>query len=142
MIEYRTTKRVREQYTAFMEGFNELIPQELINTFDGCEVELLIGGISESMSPPRRSFLLPGQLIHSSLQLMSMIGPNSPPIADTLWMTKSSSGSGNASAPGPLNADHACFTLLPARVGSPLAASITCEGLSVRTSLPLRKVET
>ena len=60
MVEYHTIKRVQEQYTAFMIGFNELIPQELINAFDGCEVELLIGGIPESMSPPRRSFLLPG----------------------------------------------------------------------------------
>jgi len=48
MVEYRITKRVQEQYTAFMEGFNELIPQELINVFDERELELLIGGISES----------------------------------------------------------------------------------------------
>ncbi|PVF96727.1 putative ubiquitin-protein ligase [Serendipita vermifera] len=47
MVEYRITKRVQEQYTAFMEGFNELIPQELINVFDERELELLIGGISE-----------------------------------------------------------------------------------------------
>jgi E3 ubiquitin-protein ligase NEDD4 len=50
MVEYRITKRVQEQYTAFMEGFNELIPQELINVFDERELELLIGGISESAS--------------------------------------------------------------------------------------------
>lgn len=30
-----------------MDGFNELIPQELINVFDERELELLIGGISE-----------------------------------------------------------------------------------------------
>jgi len=47
MVEYRTTKRVQEQYTAFMEGFNELVPQDLINVFDERELELLIGGISE-----------------------------------------------------------------------------------------------
>ena len=51
MVEYRTTKRVQEQYTAFMEGFNELIPQELINTFDERELEHLIGGIPESTFP-------------------------------------------------------------------------------------------
>jgi E3 ubiquitin-protein ligase NEDD4 len=51
MVEYRTTKRIQEQYTAFMEGFNELIPQELINVFDERELELLIGGISESTFP-------------------------------------------------------------------------------------------
>jgi E3 ubiquitin-protein ligase NEDD4 len=50
MVEYRITKRVQEQHTAFMEGFNELIPQELINVFDERELELLIGGISESAS--------------------------------------------------------------------------------------------
>ena len=48
MVEYRTAKRIQEQYTAFMEGFNELISQELINVFDERELELLIGGISES----------------------------------------------------------------------------------------------
>ena len=51
MVEYRTTKRIQEQYTAFMEGFNELIPQELVNVFDERELELLIGGISESTFP-------------------------------------------------------------------------------------------
>ena len=51
MVEYRTTKRIQEQYTAFMEGFNELISQELINVFDERELELLIGGISESTCP-------------------------------------------------------------------------------------------
>ena len=34
-----------------MKGFNELVPQELINAFDERELELLIGGISESMFP-------------------------------------------------------------------------------------------
>ena len=52
MVEYRTAKRIQEQYTAFMEGFNELIPQELVNVFDERELELLIGGISESTFPP------------------------------------------------------------------------------------------
>ncbi|EJD46029.1 ubiquitin-protein ligase [Auricularia subglabra TFB-10046 SS5] len=47
IIDYRIQKRVREQFDAFMAGFNELIPQELINVFDERELELLIGGISE-----------------------------------------------------------------------------------------------
>jgi len=51
MVEYRTTKRIQEQYTAFMEGFNELIPQKLIKVFDERELEALISGISESMLP-------------------------------------------------------------------------------------------
>lgn len=44
---YRISQRVSEQFEAFMSGFNELIPQELINVFDERELELLIGGMSE-----------------------------------------------------------------------------------------------
>lgn len=47
VTEYRISKRVAEQFDAFMSGFNELIPQELINVFDERELELLIGGMSE-----------------------------------------------------------------------------------------------
>ncbi|KAH8118000.1 HECT-domain-containing protein [Phellopilus nigrolimitatus] len=47
VVEYRISKRVQEQFEAFMSGFNELIPQELINVFDERELELLIGGMSE-----------------------------------------------------------------------------------------------
>ena len=47
IVEYRISKRVREQFEAFTAGFNELIPQELINVFDERELELLIGGMSE-----------------------------------------------------------------------------------------------
>jgi len=44
---WRIEKRVEEQFKAFMLGFNELIPQELVNVFDERELELLIGGIGE-----------------------------------------------------------------------------------------------
>lgn len=47
VVEYRIQKRVHEQFDTFMSGFNELIPQELINVFDERELELLIGGMSE-----------------------------------------------------------------------------------------------
>ncbi len=47
VIEYRIQKRVTEQFDSFMSGFNELIPQDLINVFDERELELLIGGMSE-----------------------------------------------------------------------------------------------
>ncbi|CAI2172982.1 11836_t:CDS:10 [Funneliformis geosporum] len=36
-----------QQFKAFMEGFNQLIPQDLIAVFDERELELLIGGIAE-----------------------------------------------------------------------------------------------
>ena len=48
VVEYRISKRVQEQFEAFMSGFNELIPQELINVFDERELELLIGGIDDT----------------------------------------------------------------------------------------------
>lgn len=36
-----------EQFDAFLVGFNELIPQDLVNVFDERELELLIGGIAD-----------------------------------------------------------------------------------------------
>ncbi|KAG1746008.1 uncharacterized protein EDB91DRAFT_1080235 [Suillus paluster] len=47
VVEYRTKTRVREQSQAFMQGFQEIIPQDLIELFDERELELLIGGMSE-----------------------------------------------------------------------------------------------
>jgi len=44
VVEYRISKRVKEQSDAFMSGFSELIPQDLITVFDEREMELLIGG--------------------------------------------------------------------------------------------------
>merc|ERR1711939_901611 len=47
ITEWRIQRRVDEQFKSFLSGFNELIPQELINVFDERELELLIGGMSE-----------------------------------------------------------------------------------------------
>jgi hypothetical protein len=47
VVEYRISKRIEDQFDAFMSGFSELIPQDLINVFDERELELLISGISE-----------------------------------------------------------------------------------------------
>ncbi|KAN0066446.1 hypothetical protein ACQY0O_000540 [Thecaphora frezii] len=47
MTEWRISRRVEEQFKAFISGFTELIPQDLINVFDERELELLIGGMSE-----------------------------------------------------------------------------------------------
>jgi hypothetical protein len=38
---------VEEQFNAFMDGFHELIPADLITVFDERELELLIGGIAD-----------------------------------------------------------------------------------------------
>jgi len=47
VVAYRISKRVKEQFDAFMEGLLELVPRDLINVFDERELELLIGGMSE-----------------------------------------------------------------------------------------------
>ena len=47
ITEWRIQKRVEEQFQAFVAGFHELIPADLINVFDERELELLIGGIAD-----------------------------------------------------------------------------------------------
>ncbi|KIK51665.1 hypothetical protein GYMLUDRAFT_50398 [Collybiopsis luxurians FD-317 M1] len=45
-IDYYISKQVKEQFDAFMSGFNDLIPQNLITIFDEHELDLLINGMS------------------------------------------------------------------------------------------------
>ena len=45
--QWKIVDRVQEQFKAFMDGFNELIPEDLVTVFDERELELLIGGIAE-----------------------------------------------------------------------------------------------
>lgn len=47
ITQWRIERRVNDQFKAFLTGFNELIPQDLINVFDERELELLIGGMSD-----------------------------------------------------------------------------------------------
>jgi len=47
ITEWRIQKRVEEQFSAFVAGFHELIPADLVNVFDERELELLIGGIAD-----------------------------------------------------------------------------------------------
>jgi HECT-domain (ubiquitin-transferase) len=47
VTEWKIQKRVSEQFNAFITGFNELIPADLVNVFDERELELLIGGIAD-----------------------------------------------------------------------------------------------
>lgn len=47
MVRWRIERRIASQFEAFKEGFQELIPSDLINVFDERELELLIGGIAE-----------------------------------------------------------------------------------------------
>ncbi|KAI6114349.1 hypothetical protein F5141DRAFT_706205 [Pisolithus sp. B1] len=47
VVEYRTRTRVKAQYDAFMTGFKELIPVDMVDVFDERELEFLIGGVPE-----------------------------------------------------------------------------------------------
>ncbi|KAL5559936.1 hypothetical protein UlMin_036147 [Ulmus minor] len=47
VTEHRLTTAIRPQITAFMDGFNELIPRELISIFNDKELELLISGLPD-----------------------------------------------------------------------------------------------
>jgi E3 ubiquitin-protein ligase NEDD4 len=47
MVEYRVSKRVKDQFDAFMSGFSELISQDLVTVFGERELELLVCGISD-----------------------------------------------------------------------------------------------
>ncbi|KAL5714333.1 HECT-type E3 ubiquitin transferase [Ranunculus cassubicifolius] len=47
VAEHRLTTAIRPQINAFMDGFNELIPRELISIFNDKELELLISGLPD-----------------------------------------------------------------------------------------------
>ncbi|XP_031386394.1 E3 ubiquitin-protein ligase UPL2-like isoform X2 [Punica granatum] len=47
VAEHRLTTAIRPQINAFLEGFTELIPRELISIFNDKELELLISGLPE-----------------------------------------------------------------------------------------------
>lgn len=66
LVEYRIAKRVGEQFKAFLEGFAEAVPLELVKVFDENELELLIGGVSEiDMCVQLQSFhLIPKLMSH------------------------------------------------------------------------------
>jgi len=81
VVEYRISRRVRDQFEAFMSGFSELIPQELINVFDERELELLIGGMSEIDVYVTRGPSLSANILMR--HFVAMIGPSSRIIAGT-----------------------------------------------------------
>jgi E3 ubiquitin-protein ligase NEDD4 len=47
VVDYRISKRVKEQFDAFMDGLLDLVPRDLVTLFDERELELLIVGMSE-----------------------------------------------------------------------------------------------
>ena len=44
---HRMTTAIRKQIDSFLEGFHELVPPELISSFDAQELELLISGLPD-----------------------------------------------------------------------------------------------
>jgi len=46
-MDYRISKRVKDQSDAFMSGLSDLIPLDLLTVFDERELELLIVGMPE-----------------------------------------------------------------------------------------------
>lgn len=47
VAEHILTNAIRPQINSFLEGFNELVPRELISIFNDKELELLISGLPE-----------------------------------------------------------------------------------------------
>lgn len=47
VAEFKIYKRVESQFKAFLTGFHELIPEDLVAVFDEKELELLIGGLED-----------------------------------------------------------------------------------------------
>ncbi|XP_075591022.1 uncharacterized protein LOC142597892 [Dermatophagoides farinae] len=47
LCEFKCLRGIKEQVTAFMKGFNSLIPRFLISIFDEMEIELLICGLPD-----------------------------------------------------------------------------------------------
>lgn len=47
LVEHKLTASIRDQITAFLDGFHELIPSELVAPFSENELELLISGLPE-----------------------------------------------------------------------------------------------
>ncbi|XP_068637077.1 E3 ubiquitin-protein ligase UPL1-like isoform X2 [Aristolochia californica] len=47
VAEHILTNAIRPQINSFLEGFNELVPRDLISIFNGKELELLISGLPE-----------------------------------------------------------------------------------------------
>ncbi|XP_042494478.1 E3 ubiquitin-protein ligase UPL2-like isoform X2 [Macadamia integrifolia] len=47
VAEHRLTTAIRPQINAFLEGFNELIPRDLVSIFNDKELELLISGLPD-----------------------------------------------------------------------------------------------
>ena len=149
VVEYRISKRVKEQFDAFMSGFSELIPHDLITVFDERELELLIGGMSEiDVYVPLHHiaiwrFSRAKTTNHSVFtHYVAMIGRSLPITEGTKSRTRSSSGSGNAYEAGPLSENRvSCSSPRVPRVSRSMVSKIYKAPMD-RGGLRLRSRET
>lgn len=128
VVEYRISKRVKEQFDAFMEGLLELVPSDLINVFDERELELLIGGMSEIDMYDSTNTLALHTIL--TLILIGMTGPSSQTIADTKRPIRLSNGSGSAYAHGLPSASRVCYNSQPVLRVSLSMVSRICRALT------------
>ena len=141
VVEYRISKRVKEQFDAFMSGFSELIPQDLINVFDERELELLIGGMSEIDVYVECLFLFVIRVL-THLCTLATTGASSRITVVMKLTMKSCSGSGSVSAAGLQNANLVCCSsrrVLPVSLSTGLKIF---RGPMGRDGSPSRSLET
>lgn len=140
VVEYRISRRVKDQFEAFMSGFSELIPQDLINVFDERELELLIGGMSEI-----DVYVASGLCVAATARLTdlfaAMTGASSRTTVDTRSTTRSSSGSGSACVAGHRSASRGCCSSLPAHPEFPSTVSRICRARTAHGASPSRSRE-
>mgnify|MGYP002718946465 CR=1 FL=1 len=115
VTEYRISRRVSEQFEAFMSGFNELIPQELINVFDERELEVgLSVGSVESVLTRSCSLAVCRRLTWTTGKSTPTTGAskfqNPPPLTAATPRTRWSSGSGRLSRDGPQSERLGCYS--------------------------------
>jgi len=132
VVDYRISKRVKDQSDALMSGLSDLIPLDLITVFDERELELLIVGIPEiNVYVPFTRYILPIFFLPvlfctvttgSSLQTTEGIHPT----------MKLSNGSGNACEAGHQNGNLACCS---SRLGHRVFHLVGCKDRMDRDGL-------
>jgi len=124
---------VNEQFDAFLVGFNELIPQDLVNVFDERELELLIGGIADidvedwKKHTDYRGYTESDEVIQHFWKVCSL---NSCLVLLFLLTCYNS-----VSAHGILNKSHVCYSMPPVlrvylSTDSKICKEVTDQGVS------------
>lgn len=108
VVEYRIAKRVKDQFSSFMTGLNELVPQDLLQVFDERELELLIGGLSEIDVYVTTRVLYD---LRTDVAYIVMIGTSSPTIEAIAERTRLSNGSGQSFGAGLTRRSFVCCNL-------------------------------